>query len=48
MEIQFECECGETVSHIKRGSTDTQLQYVCDGCETVYAVSITPIKGQHA
>jgi predicted SprT family Zn-dependent metalloprotease len=48
MEIQFDCECGETVSHIKRGDSETQLQYVCKSCETVYAVSITPIKGPNA
>jgi hypothetical protein len=48
MEIEFECDCGEMASHTTRGGNGTRLEYICDNCETVYAVTITPLKGPHA
>jgi transcription elongation factor Elf1 len=43
MEIEFDCDCGETVSHTTRGGSETNLTYVCDNCERMYAVTITTL-----
>ena len=43
MEIEFDCDCGETVSHTTRGGSETNLTYVCDNGERMYAVTITTL-----
>lgn len=48
MELKFECECGAEVASYTRGNKKVQLQYRCDECGTIYAVTITPIEGQYA
>lgn len=48
MELTFECECGAEVSSFTRGSDKVKVQYRCDECGTVYAVTITPLDGQFA
>lgn len=48
MDMTFECECGAEVATYTRGNKEAKLQYRCDGCGTVYAVTITPLEGQHA
>jgi len=48
MEIEFDCDCGEIVSQTTRGGNKTKLQYICENCETIYAVTITPLQGPQA
>lgn len=48
MELTFECECGAEVSSYTRGDDEVKLQYGCEECGTVYAVTITPLEGQFA
>lgn len=48
MEIEFDCECGAEVSRLTRGGDVVKVQYNCERCGTVYAVTITPLEGPHA
>ncbi len=48
MDLTFDCPCGETVSSYTRGSGDVEFKYKCQGCDTVYAITITPLEGPKA
>jgi hypothetical protein len=44
MEFQFDCGCGEQVSDFTRGKDEEITTRVrCSGCDTVYALTLTPI-----
>lgn len=49
MEIEFDCDCGSTASALTR-SNDGEVSFhiQCDDCESIYAVTVTPISGPHA
>lgn len=45
MEIQFDCECGAEVSDFVRGDdAEMTIRTVCEACDALYAVTITPIQ----
>jgi predicted SprT family Zn-dependent metalloprotease len=48
MNLTFDCDCGTELSSYTRGDDEVKVQYRCDGCGTVYAVTITPLEGPYA
>lgn len=45
MQIQLDCECGTEISDLIRGDdAEVTFRTVCDECDTIYAVTITPLR----
>lgn len=46
MEFQFDCECGTEIADFARGnSAESQFHIACDDCGSIYAVTVTQIRG---
>ena len=44
MRIEFECQCGESISDFTRGNADEMsVRIVCDKCGKWYAVTVSDI-----
>lgn len=44
MDFRFDCDCGETIEDFTRGGPDASLLVECEVCQSVYAITITPIE----
>ena len=48
MEFQFDCGCGEQVSDFTRGDdVEVTTNAICEGCGTMFALTITTIQKKY-